>query len=740
MLKYLLFIFFPIIAFSNELNFDYKRLTIDYSGIASNDKAALFYGNADFITKFVFADNEWENIYLNTGIDRISSIRNDDEGFFGVFNKQNVFRLDSDGCLVEIQEITGDSLLVLKDIQKFENNYYILSDKKIIVLNSDLHFENEITFNGNIGVTEFIIFNNQLIVGTENARLILYNLPSLNDNNILNLYELGLCDPDVKISSFKKSSGLFYFIDGTKIYSTEDFSDFIAHETKNLFYEVCDGNIFTMAIGGNRLNRLLFYGYTEQGPYSISTGILDRYTGMLYTVCFNFIDKSQLFVVGNDNFISRSTDGGIHWEVQSYYTLGNFSFSLNDKFAFQIEKNALFFKTTNGGITWLTQLANSYSFDNFNGDYAYHFSEDGRGVIFRSHTQGSSPQALITTDSGNTYKAVRIDSIRSYGFIGSSAPLIRNNSEYELFYPAMFGTTYKYTLHFTLDLDLNCKRKELLDSIQIFQILKRKQGWIALSQNYKSSSGENNVYQLLWAEKLGIDWEVLATMNVKDTILQGMTIIDDNAYLNGIVWDEPEDINIYKICYIVNLNSYEYKLIRSDNRGYYNSFIKLNDNIVTGIKEGFLYNDDINNNPYKWEVDSIPDCSITWLSTLFQNQCFAITAGALKKFTFYEDTPVEEPGAEVIKMYNYPPYPQPANNHVSTEIYWDSRYDMQNAAITVHDYTGKTISKPGEISVNKMNVYHGEIIWDCSSVSSGVYFINIRLGGTTRTVPVVVGR
>jgi len=105
------------------------------------------------------------------------------------------------------------------------------------------------------------------------------------------------------------------------------------------------------------------------------------------------------------------------------------------------------------------------------------------------------------------------------------------------------------------------------------------------------------------------------------------------------------------------------------------------------------------------------------------------------------DYPVSVDESEIKTYLTYlPPYPNPAGNLVRADIYWDTRYDIDNADIGIFNYAGIKISDKKNITIDKKSNFGGTLVWDCSSYSPGVYFIIIRHGNASRLIPIVVNR
>ena len=748
-MKKILPLFLLIVYISNAgLKFDYEKLNIDdIYGIVHNDNCILFYGNSSNFLKTNFFTSEWVNIQPVLEPLAIKKIRTDGNEFYGVYNKKYFFKLNENADLLETITLPDSLTDEIVDIYKLSNKYYMAFKDKVLAFNLDFQFFKEINIPDGIEISGLCYFRNSLLIATKNSKILKISPDNQDEVSVIDLYQRNLTDSNKTIRRFVNSNGYLYFISDSLIYKTNNLEVFEEIYSKTKLFDVNDDILYSITTGTIdtrfNYNQVLFYKNDGNGTKTISNNELDRYVTELFLMELNFINDDLIFAAGKDNSIIKSTNGGVTWEVLSNYEPKANVIWIDSLNGFFWNTKAKIFKTTNGGITWRPQLLTDKEIIKFkNKPFTAHFDEMANGVLFTNRVNTGYPNVMKTTDGGETFKIFRIEETANYSY-SEFAPLVKYNNEYKLYFPSRFAS-WPYTLLFTFDEDINYKSKQLIDSLHLFSIKEYKNQYYALARDMRYDDGEKPdtcVYHILKSGEPGITWDTVITMRTLDTIINFMDIIDDYVYLGGIYWTGRTDTNSFGVLYRADLKNKSYKLLRFDNIGSYIKIVKWENKIITGSINGLYYSENSNNFNNIWKTIELPGYSPWALNEFQDNQLFSYGIGKdFLKFTFHEDTPVEELHTEVIKMYNYPPYPQPANNHVSTEIYWDARYDMQNATITVHDYTGKTISKPGEISVNKMNVYHGEIIWDCSSVSSGVYFINIRLGGTTRTVPVVVGR
>jgi type IX secretion system substrate protein len=96
---------------------------------------------------------------------------------------------------------------------------------------------------------------------------------------------------------------------------------------------------------------------------------------------------------------------------------------------------------------------------------------------------------------------------------------------------------------------------------------------------------------------------------------------------------------------------------------------------------------------------------------------------------------IEESKSRVVENYSIlkisPPYPQPAHSNVTVELD-NPNYAIEESSVAIYDFLGRKLeSQEVEISKNSIR-------WDCSSVMSGIYLINIKHGTNEKAVKVVV--
>jgi len=89
-------------------------------------------------------------------------------------------------------------------------------------------------------------------------------------------------------------------------------------------------------------------------------------------------------------------------------------------------------------------------------------------------------------------------------------------------------------------------------------------------------------------------------------------------------------------------------------------------------------------------------------------------------------------------LYAYPPYPLPAKDYVSSEIYWDTKLDINSADMSVYNLFGDKICGKEKISLQQKTIWSGTVTWDASSAPPGLYLLRIKHGTKTETIKMLI--
>jgi photosystem II stability/assembly factor-like uncharacterized protein len=177
------------------------------------------------------------------------------------------------------------------------------------------------------------------------------------------------------------------------------------------------------------------------------------------------------------------------------------------------------------------------------------------------------------------------------------------------------------------------------------------------------------------------------------------------------------------------------------NQKFVISLAGIENNIFASTQKGIFLS---TNSGDEWEEVS-NGLTTKWINKLLiigDNIFAGSSEGLFKaKLSDFGITNVNDSQVEDINwLYCYPPYPNPAQEIIRSSIYWDPGIDIEKEDIAVYDIYGNRVAGKEKITIDKQTNYNGILEWDCSSVSSGIYFIHIKHGTRDWTIKVMVNR
>lgn len=93
-----------------------------------------------------------------------------------------------------------------------------------------------------------------------------------------------------------------------------------------------------------------------------------------------------------------------------------------------------------------------------------------------------------------------------------------------------------------------------------------------------------------------------------------------------------------------------------------------------------------------------------------------------------------------IYLYHALPYPMPVKDYFNCFIAWDTRYNIDDAIISITDINGNKLPSNFDYEINKESVFTGYLKVDCSSLPNGIYFIGIKHSDKNRSIPIIVSK
>ncbi len=509
------------------------------------------------------------------------------------------------------------------------------------------------------------------------------------------------------------------------------------------------------------------------------------------------INDDTIIAVGSNKLISVSYDKGKSFEFKSFFDgvyvgLYNNISILNDSLIYVINGYQIN-KTTNGGITWLPQKYRNYNNNTYNTfPDIYYLGSHGNGFAkYRNINTNNDSNALVTKDYGENFIKTNNKNLT----IPTNSILFPKCLD--LGDIALFGTNLQkdsagQSSFLILRYDSSLK---LLDSTRLLGDLKNliKIGndniitlnLLSTGVNKADSNGKTVNYSynyfLRKSTDKGNSWD---SLNIIVPIRQNLVKNNTNFYYTDIIHKNAITYNNFVFYPTTNNVIYRFDYINNkfDSLFCPAAISKLNPLpifkfnsklfVVSNYNNKFYFTNVSTNEPVLWDSLSPEDIFGQWdnynLLNNLKNKDAILSAKMLndssgfliigksqqslrtgtKKFkiNFVKISPdkrtnVQEHRIEEDRVYlwNSSPYPLPGKDIIKSHIYWNKNYNIQNVKINVYDIIGTKINN-NKIHIEPITNYSGILEWDSSKYISGIYFIQILLGGESISIPVIVSK
>jgi len=475
-------------------------------------------------------------------------------------------------------------------------------------------------------------------------------------------------------------------------------------------------------------------------------------------VTLDFETNDEYLLISIQNYgLFRSDDNGLSWEKSDYGIkyLTKINSILIDKNCVFVATDIGIYKSENYGQTWISQN------DEIRKQYANQLCISEGLLLGVSYSLGLH----YSNNQGNSWINISENMPIKY----STTIEIANDTIY-------LGGYMKGGLFLTNDLGNSWTKisNEAIDKSHINKILK--------TDKYLWCIAGGNLYR---SSDIGNNWEAMKCDSCTWKMFQAVDIVSINNMLfaispvNGIIksidgginWDLSNegitDKRIFSIAYeneivvvgtqggTVFLSEDEgnnWKLIYTNNdKGQINSIIIKDNNIVIGerihdgypekISSGLKISRNKGTNWYEIN-DGLENEFLDIMDlVILDDYIYASIAanGVWKaKLSDFDNISVEDEKLIGNYLYAYPPYPLPAKDYVSSEIYWDTKLDINSADMAVYNLFGDKICGKEKINLQQKTIWSGTVTWDASSAPPGLYLLRIKHGTKTETIKMLI--
>ena len=355
-------------------------------------------------------------------------------------------------------------------------------------------------------------------------------------------------------------------------------------------------------------------------------------------------------------------------------------------------------------------------------------------------------------DYGDTFESISSNELRLVlnNINGSIQPIIKKGNDYLLIVPTLQEKNYNTK---SILLDSNFKILDIitLDSITIiaskYDYQYNKIIAIGLERKgYNGNTFEIERNFIMTSYDFGKNWLI----DFEFPLIKNLYFLP--FFLNNLILI-PTYVNIdtsqnFKYVYELNIldldnKSYKEKVFSSETR--FRGFSVINNKLLwfMGNDTIYIYNN-LENFPYQCK------------KYLTNNYIIGITDGVLdlcygasrKKdldkntiltlFRFKKTNDITIQQGNIVYFYFSTPYPNPARNQININVYWETNDYIDAKNIDIYNYLGEKANSEDDIRLELLGDSNGKLIWDCSKVKSGIYFIYPKIRNVRYCIPVVV--
>lgn len=785
---------------SNEISFTPERMMTDFNGVVYNGNNIICYGNYGIITFSKDKGKKWYQINIGDKYN-IKKLVTLDRELYGITD-YSLLKSTDDGISWMNKEIrTNPDIISLKLV---DNSIFILTKNSLLKSDLNLNIDTKpiIELDPNQLYKEIEEHNGSIYLLSDVAtnigkkHILKYNISSkLTDTLLLDTVYISHQFKN-NVSNLKFKGNDIYYLDEkisldypndnkyeTIMKSTDNGKTWIRYSFGDCLFRIINDDLMCLSYLKNQIVLSIIQDTIYQNYYSIKKLITDTTSVPVIEQRLNFsylndyikINDDTLIAVGNNKLIAISYNGGVKWNIISFYydillytDIKYFSVErppivLNDNSIIYTNR----YRTTNGGITWIPILTTeAEKLKEFSADF-YYFDRNGKG-FFAKH-EVARLNLLISNNYGETYSQTNYE-IPSMAKAGANLTNPGLEIKDRILFAKATSSGY-YSTVYIFNKYNQLINSVKIDSVLIINIVKDQNSnlyTIGISMPNGIKDNKSFKYHLLLSKDLGDSWEIiLKDMPLEKRIFNNFYFEPFKyifAYKNFIIipdiWTEPTKLYIFdtneskfdsiyipfKISKIYNaIFSYKGDFFAiSENNTFYrtNNFGSKNIQWDSVHISKFLTNwqnyQPGSNSPGRDIIYSVwtDDNQIILLTLKTKNiylvdQPFIYFQSNIVRLFKREPSLVDEIETERVYLWSGEPFPTPSIDYVKIPVYWNNIYDIKNAIINFYDFLGNKLISPS-FSIEPINNFSANIVLNCKELKSGIYFISINLGNEVR--------
>lgn len=808
---------------SKDVPFKAERMITDFNGIVTNGNNTIAYGNYGIMTYSLDMGQTWKQQNIGDGhsIKKMITVEDD---FIGITNLALIKSTDN-GMTWRMNDLSDEAKLI--NFTAVDNSLYILTNNSILKSDFDLSVQLEPIFEleensdyselKSDGKNLYFIKNNRLLQIYDIEKNELTSVDLINDmdcSSCTSINDIQTSDKMVYIKRIRKPTDTEfpYVLSSSDNGQTWKNTELLIRP--NAAYKIVNNKIqyFTPIRPESPFNS----GYFINGFYRVDSIDIELDTN--YITRINTEEKierrtrtleytdfavsgNNIIAVGNSKLISVSSNGGKTFEFKS-----NLKNNYESEFQVNILSDSLmyyilgyeFYKSTDGGITWLSQKYIDYN-NNAWEQVPYYSYIDNNGNGFANYliiNSTSDSNATVTYDGGenfiktnnpefnlpfsenNYYVKKGID-------LGDKFIIIRK--------PLPYSTEKKVHTFFRYDKSLNLLDSIELDVSNIVNLTKTEDNHLLaliLEESGENKADEDgNTEDYVYEYKLIQSTDQAATWNTIHNLVPIYQPLNkypgrDYYHYGQVVMEKSLQFNNYILYPTVNNKIYRYDIDNNEFDSipfpglYYSSNVdfplfKFDDKLISisNREKQLIYTTEFDEyGNVEWDSLEARKIFEVWnqfnyspfagegiqnvifLARMTSNKSGYLITGQTEDGDDFEanivkirkvaTTSVEEASTvenQRAYLWNSPPYPMPSKSVIKSRVYWDGAYSLSDVKTKIFNMNGEQLLEP-HIKINSTTTYSGILNLDCTNISSGVYIIQLQLNGENLNIPVVVAK
>ena len=686
----------------------------------------------------------------------------------------------------------------------FPEGYFLRSKSKIFKLSKEFEYEKEYPmefadwwdYSKDVAMwsrRSMIFIEDNIIAESDSSMLIKFDI-NLKPVDSLSFKELGICDNCIGAYNLYNGNDCFYarVYDGDNngsIYKITDFNK--AEEIFNFgqnvkmfpdssyphYFKVIDNKKYSVNLFGNGPVFKIFEIINNNTANEI--GIID--CSILRNEKINpirlhyhdfIIHNDRFAIVANDKFLNTvNLKNGTGSRISDLTLIDEYNDFAPDKISessFLYYTQKAIYRSTDNGITFHHEKADSVLLINerpieikFKKYYP-----DKKILYLGGYPMFNIDSSLIfkSNDNGKTLGVNHLENLEMHNQIRISN-FVETDNGYLICQNSRGDKQYNWIYEYDKDFNLIYKRFDSNYTIDYIYPGSNNE-YTILSREDSKTEPDNVIKFIKYSNDKGNTWETIKKFDYwEDTIW----FDEENYYLyptsNLIHFDEVSLFNndywllfnydgkdsIFTI-ETLNLESKEIDLIyqRKILEGRIISGVgaaEFKDTVYLAIHDSLFVTNDLFDKT-KWKIYVFPDDGmIRGKLKKFDDKIFAIYQDSINVGTIYwiklpgQPNSVKETEIEVpTYLYSYPPYPLPAKNKVTSKIYWDPIFSIEDASIVIYNIFGEKLEGKRNVTIDMVNNYCGYLRWNCTAFDNGIYFIRIKHGTNTRIIKVIIAK